>query len=405
MQEALFPPSKEHIYTVSEFTQEIKDLLEGNYPTVSLLGEISNFHAHSSGHFYFTLKDSDAQISAAMFRGANRQIKFDIENGLEVIVQGRLSLYGPRGQYQIIVEHMEPKGLGALQLAFEQLKKRLEVEGLFEEERKKPLPFLPHTMGLITSPTGAALRDMVQILHRRFPLVNILLYPVHVQGNAAIPEIVQAIKTMNGLSEIDVLIVGRGGGSLEDLWAFNTEEVARAVANSRIPIVSAVGHETDFTICDFVADLRAPTPSAAAELTVPVTEELGNLLQERKLQLSRSIRRLLGEKREQLKYQKSHLKHPKQRLEELEQHLDMLKERLLGILGVSLKDRRTALNHLAEKMQVLSPLSILARGYSIVHLRNKDGSKGAVVKKASQVKKGKPLNIRLMQGEIKARVE
>lgn len=393
------------IYTVTELTQEIKDLLEGHFSEVTLMGEISNFHAHGSGHYYFTLKDEKAQISAAMFRGSNRSLKFVPEDGLEVIVRGRVSVYGPRGNYQIIVEAMEPKGLGALQLAFEQLKKKLEAEGLFAEEKKQALPFLPHNIGIITSPTGAALRDMVHVLHRRFPRVNILLYPVHVQGEEAPAEIVRALSEMNEFKELDVLILGRGGGSLEDLWAFNTEGVARAIAASKIPVVSAVGHETDFTISDFVADLRAPTPSAAAELTVPVLEDLESMLSERAGQLFKLMQRLLQVKRGELQYFSSHLKHPKQRLQEYAQHIDLLTDRLRKAMTDRLADRRAHWNFLAGKLEALSPLAILKRGYSIAHLLRPDGTKGPILKDAKQAVKGDLLQLSLHKGEIRARVE
>ncbi len=404
MQEKLFPNPAEKIYTVTELTREIKNLLESRYPNIFLTGEISNFHAHSSGHFYFTLKDENSQITAVMFRGANRHLKFNLEDGLEVLANGRVTVYEPRGNYQIVVEYLEPKGLGALQLAFEQLRRKLEEEGLFAPDRKKEIPFLPGTVGIITSPTGAAIRDLIHVLHRRNPYVNILLFPVNVQGESAAPEIARAIEIMNREGESDVLIVGRGGGSLEDLWAFNTEIVARAVFASRIPVVSAVGHETDFTICDYVADLRAPTPSAAAELVVPVVAELSATLQERVIQLGRRIRKSLEERRNQLKFWTSHLKHPKRRLEELSLHLDDLSTRLTLAVQRGMSERRTRIEHLAEKLQVLSPLSILSRGYSIVHFLTPQGKEGKILKDATQGKPGNLLSIRLMKGTLQAKV-
>jgi exodeoxyribonuclease VII large subunit len=405
MQELLFPTQSETIYTVTELTREIKSLLEGQFASLWVTGEISNFHAHSSGHYYFTLKDKNSQIGAVMFRGANRHLKFAVEDGLEVLANGHLSVYEVRGNYQIIIEFLEPRGMGALQLAFDQLRKKLAEAGLFAEERKRPLPFFPKTVGIITSPTGAVIRDMIHILKRRNPHVNILMFPVSVQGEVAAPEIAKAIELMNLHGEADVLIVGRGGGSLEDLWAFNTEIVAHAIAASRIPLVSAVGHETDVTISDFVADLRAPTPSAAAELVVPVAAELEGFIQERKLQLARRMARSLQEKKEGLKFWTSHLKHPKRRLEELAIHLDDLFSRLKLSASHLLEERRTHLAHLVDKLEVLSPLSILSRGYSIVRKITRDGKEGPVLKDAEQANSGDLLSLQLMKGTLKAEVK
>ena len=404
MQQALFPPPAENIYTVTELTRGIKTLLEGNYSSVIVVGEISNFRSHTSGHFYFTLKDPQAQISAVMFRGSNRLLKFVPEDGLEVIIQGRVSVYEVRGNYQIIVEAMEPKGLGALQLAFEQMRNKLEKEGLFAAERKRPIPFFPKTVGIVTSPTGAAIRDLIHVLRRRHPRIHILLSAAVVQGAEAAPDIVRAIQRQNQWGEAEVLIVGRGGGSLEDLWAFNTEEVARAIAESKIPVISAVGHETDFTIADYVADLRAPTPSAAAELAVPVLRDLEAIVENRWTLLARRMKRILEEKRQGLKYLHSHLKDPKRRLEEMAQRLDEAVTRLVRWMQQSLEDHRTHLAHLSEKLEVLSPLSILSRGYSIVQKIAKGGEPGPIVKDAKQVKAGDELAIRLHQGTIKAGV-
>jgi len=404
MQEVLFPDGPDHIFTVSELTDQLKDLLETHFSQVSLTGEISNFHAHGSGHLYFTLKDEGAQIRAAMFRGANRSLKFAPENGLEVVVTGRLSIYGPRGEYQIVVETMEPKGLGALQLAFEQLKNKLAAEGLFDEDRKRALPLLPLTVGLVTSPTGAAVQDMIRILRRRHPQINILLYPVRVQGEGAAEEVAAAIAAMNQWGEADVLLVGRGGGSLEDLWAFNTEVVARAIAASKIPVVSAVGHETDVTISDFVADLRAPTPSAAAELSVPVIAELQLTVAERLAQVWRRMNRLLDEKRQQLKYYRSHLKDPGKKLLEWAQHLDRLEDRLKENLQSLLEERRYRLALAGEKLNALSPLNTLKRGYSIVRKIDEAGETGMVVTRSSQVKPKDPLQITLASGILQAQV-
>ncbi len=405
MQEDLFPEGSDHVYSISELTDTLKEVFEAQFGQVHLMGEISNFHAHGSGHLYFTLKDEGAQIRAAMFRGANRNLKFDPENGLEVVVSGRLSIYGPRGEYQIVVEHMEPKGLGALQLAFEQLKNKLAAEGLFDENRKQVIPLLPHTVGLITSPTGAAVQDMIRILRRRHPQVNILLYPTRVQGDGAAEEIAQGIAAMNQWGEAQVLLVGRGGGSLEDLWAFNTETVVRAIAASKIPIISAVGHETDTTISDFAADLRAPTPSAAAELSVPVLADLKLTLAERLGQLWRRAARVIEEKRGQLKYFRSHLKDPKRRLEEWSQHLDHLSESLLQAMKSQIDQRRHQTDIFREKLHALSPLSILQRGYSILQRLDAKGEAKDVITDTKRVQLNDKLQVRLAQGSLRVWVE
>ena len=261
------------IYSVTKLTQEIKFLLEERYEIVWITGEVSNLRIPSSGHAYFTLKDSKAQIAAVMFRGQLRQLKFDLDDGATIVAMARVSVYEPRGTYQIILEYIEPKGVGALQIAFQQLKHRLADEGLFEADHKKPLPFLPQKIGVITSASGAAVQDILKVIHRRFDTMAVDIYAVHVQGAQAAMEIARALETANRQNDADVLILARGGGSMEDLAAFNSETVARAIYTSDIPVVSAVGHETDFTIADFVADLRAPTPSAAAELVVPVKVE------------------------------------------------------------------------------------------------------------------------------------
>ena len=266
------------VWSVSELTARIRDLLAVEFPDIWVEGEISNCHASQSGHLYFTLKDARAQVRCVCFRNQFRLLKFRPEDGLHVTVRGSVSVYEPRGEYQIYVEHIEPVGLGALQLAFEQLKKRLEAGGLFDPARKKPLPVLPRRIGLVTSPRGAAVRDVVRILRRRFPNVHLILYPVRVQGEGAARDIVEAIGFFNRKQMVDVIILARGGGSLEDLWAFNEESVARAIAAATIPIISGVGHETDFTIADFVADLRASTPSAAAEIVVRTRQEFDHHL-------------------------------------------------------------------------------------------------------------------------------
>ncbi|MBU1917773.1 exodeoxyribonuclease VII large subunit, partial [bacterium] len=262
------------IYTISEMMGQVNSVLDKNYASIWLKGEVSNFNAYSSGHFYFTLKDDKAQISAVMFKGYNRNLKFQIENGQSLVIHGHLAIYQAQGRFQVIVNHAEPDGIGALQLAYEQLKEKLQAEGLFDAATKQQLPFLPQKIGVVTSQHGAAVQDILAITKRRFPNRDILIYPVKVQGEGSAQEITTAINYFAQKKNVDVIIVGRGGGSLEDLWSFNEEIVARAIFNCPIPIISAVGHETDFTIADFVADVRAPTPSAAAELCVPVKDEL-----------------------------------------------------------------------------------------------------------------------------------
>src|SRR5262245_30244611 len=262
------PDAGRRVFTVSELTRAVKNTLEGRFGGLWVEGEISNLRVHTSGHVYFTLKDDEAQVRAVLFRGRMRRVRFEPADGLHVLAFGRLEVYAVRGEYQLVCDVLEPKGLGALQLAFEQLKARLAAEGLFDAARKRPLPVLPRRVGLVTSPTGAAVRDFLRVVTRRFAGLQVLVCPVRVQGDTAAGEIAEALATLNRRGDLDVIVVARGGGSLEDLWAFNEEAVARAIAASKIPVISAVGHETDVTIADFVADLRAPTPSAAAELVV-----------------------------------------------------------------------------------------------------------------------------------------
>src|SRR6202453_692314 len=295
------------VYSVTELTGRIRDLFTRNFTNILVEGEISNCHEAQSGHVYFVLKDKTSQLRAVCFKTQVRAMKFRPENGLHVTVRGSISVYEARGDYQIYVENIEPVGLGALQLAFDQLKKRLEAEGLFSPDRKKPLPMLPRCIGLITSPTGAAVRDVVRILRRRFHNVHLTLFPVRVQGDGAALEIVRALQYFNRQQSVDVLILARGGGSLEDLWAFNEEAVARAIAQSVIPVISGVGHETDFTIADFVADVRASTPSAAAELVVNTKKEFNRHLGELRGDLAERMRYILLEQRHRLRALETHI--------------------------------------------------------------------------------------------------
>ncbi|HTR47601.1 MAG TPA: exodeoxyribonuclease VII large subunit [Verrucomicrobiae bacterium] len=306
-QKSLFDLTPErHIWKVSELTEQISALLEGAFRDVWIEGEVSNYHAAQSGHLYFTLKDARSQIRCVCFRDQVRGLKFRPEDGLQITVRGSLGVYEPRGEYQVYVSYIEPMGLGALQLAFEQLKQKLEAEGLFDEERKKPLPILPRCIGIVTSPTGAAIRDILRVLKRRFANVRVQLYPVKVQGEGAAGEVAAALKYFNREKIADVLIVARGGGSLEDLWAFNEEVVARAIAASDIPVITGIGHETDFTIADFVADLRAPTPSAAAEIVVRSRQEFESHIQAAFRDLVKEMRYLLSERRHRMRDLQSH---------------------------------------------------------------------------------------------------
>ena len=317
-----------YILTVSELTQEIKGILEEKFPDIWVEGEVSNLKVPPSGHIYFTLKDDFCQIRAVLFKMQARALRFVPKDGLQVICQGRVGLYEKRGEYQLILETIEPKGIGALQLAFLQLKERLEKEGLFDPTHKKPIPMIPQKIGIITSPTGAVIQDMLHILERRFENLHILLYPVRVQGEGASSEIAEGIKYLNQLTDVDVIIVGRGGGSLEDLWAFNEEAVARAIFHSKIPIISAVGHETDYTIADFVADLRAPTPSAAAELAVRDKREAGNILSYLRGRLENQMIQMLQEYRTNLSYIRKIFKEPGKKIEQYFLRVDDLVNRL-----------------------------------------------------------------------------
>ncbi len=441
-----FGPQRK-IYSVSELSQRIKNLLEKEFPDVWVTGEISNFRAASSGHLYFTLKDATAQIRAVCFRNQARYLKFRPQDGISVIVRGHLSIYEARGEYQLYVEYLEPAGLGALQLAFEQLKQKLAAEGLFEPARKKPLPVLPRAVGIVTSPTGAVIRDMLRILRRRFRNMNVVLYPVKVQGERAAEEIVEGIQYFNRHPFVDVVIVARGGGSLEDLWAFNEEIVARAIAGSEIPVISAVGHETDFTIADFVADLRAPTPSAAAELVVRRKEDFATDLRHRAQRMLQVLRLKLSEARERLTELRTHrvfqtlLIRLAERAQRIDESLTALERsirerlatarqawlrssagvvrydfrRLLGLKRAALEERigqfeaefrrfvverRNRLSHLEAILQERSPQVILNRGYSITR-----DATGRMVRDAAAVALGSEISVRLARGELGATVK
>jgi exodeoxyribonuclease VII large subunit len=388
------------IYSVSSLTREIKSLLEGSFREIWLEGEISNFRPAASGHLYFGLKDASSQIRAVMFRGSAATLRFAPEDGLAVLCRGRVAVYEPRGEYQIILEEMEPKGVGALQLAFEQLKKKLESEGLFEVSRKKKLPFLPEKIGIITSPTGSVIRDMIHVLTRRFPNVSILLNPVTVQGDKAAGEIAEAIREMNERDDLDLLIIARGGGSIEDLWAFNEEVVARAIAASRLPVISAVGHETDFTIADFVADLRAPTPSAAAELAIPVKEDLLYTLREHRHRLYQAMEQKVETSRLLLRQWEGYFRDPARKLSEYFLRIDHLREKSFSLLEHRMSLAREKLSRLKTHVQALSPLAILERGYAIVS-RHGDS---VPLRNVAKVSPGDQVDIRLASGALLTQV-
>lgn len=388
-----------HIYTVSEITFSVRGLLEDSYPDVWLTGEVSNFRNPESKHYYFSLKDDACQLKAVVF-GGKQKLGFQLEDGLEVICHGKISVYSARGEYQIIIDHLEPKGKGALQIAFEQLKKKLEAQGLFAKERKRRLPFLPGKIGVVTSPTGAAIRDIIHVLQRRFPTIEVLLCPVKVQGEGAASEIAQAIEEMNRRDDIDVLIVGRGGGSLEDLWAFNEEAVARAIFASRIPVISAVGHEIDFTIADFVADVRAPTPSAAAEIAVPRKSDLEETIRDLKRQLILALRTDLQNRWSEVQKLKGMITDPSRRFPDLYLRLDGANERLFLATRQGLERKNQYLLKLQSNLGHLSPMHILEKGYSVVT------RKGAhrPIKSAKSLEEGTALDIRFYEGSVETKV-
>lgn len=387
------------VISVSQLNRYVKSLLEGdaNLAAVYIGGEISNFTNHyKSGHLYMSLKDEGAVVKAVMFRAYASKLAFTPENGMKVIVRARVSLYEKDGAFQIYIEEMQPDGVGALQIAFEQLKKKLAAEGLFEASRKKPLPRYPARVGVITSPTGAAVRDIFNVLGRRFPLARVVFTPVLVQGEGAPAQLVAALRRFNETNAADVLIIGRGGGSIEELWAFNDETVARAVAASRIPVISAVGHETDFTICDFVADLRAPTPSAAAELAVPDQHQLAARLTQLYGALRQSaLHRVEVENTRLASIRgKRCLATPLFYVEEQGMRLDYFVRRFAAAARVQTSRAEGRLSAAAGKLEALSPLKVLSRGYSIVY---KDGE---VQHSVEGIRSGDKLSLRLSDGRI-----
>ncbi len=388
------------VFTVTEITELIKQNLEGAFTDVWVSGEVTDFRGRKGPHYYFALKDESSQIRAIIFGAGNGRLRFELEDGLKLICRGRLNVYAPKGTYSLIVdpEHCEPEGIGALKLAFEQLKKKLGAEGLFDPSRKKPIPYLPKRIGIITAPDGAAIRDLIHVLTRRFPNIEVLIHPARVQGDGAAEEIAHAIKVMNDQPDLDVLVVGRGGGSMEDLWAFNEEVLARAIADSKIPIVSAVGHEIDFTIADFVADRRAATPSAAAEELVPVRAELMRKIADRRERLAGSLLRFLENQNLHLRRLEARLGDPRKRLPDLMQRIDGLRERLGYSISVKAKHLEQHLAKLLSNLDHLSPLGVLAKGYAVV-----EGPNGRAVTDSKTLKIGDLLNIRFRKGGARAK--
>lgn len=430
------------VLSVEQLNIYIKQLLEGQVGMVWVKGEISNFKAHTSGHFYFSLKDAKSQVTAVMFRGNNMRLKFKPADGMEVLVRGRISVYEPRGNYQLVCDMMEPVGAGALQKAFEQLKAKLKAEGLFESARKRPIPTFPRHIAIVTSPTGAAIRDILNVLSRRARSIQVTVVPTLVQGEAAAPQLREAFKKAMALPGVDVVIVGRGGGSIEDMWCFNDEALARLIAASPVPVISAVGHEIDFTIADFVADLRAPTPSAAAELVAKSSGELSNRIDalerllffslekkfkhllekitglskrlvdpQRRLQdlqlrnddllnrMEMAMSRRLAERRHRIDLLREKLGDPQELIEQRKKDLAYLRSRSEKALLFSMEKKKAGLSRLMAMMDSLSPLKVVERGYSIV-TKNTE-----VIKSASQVQKGDKIDIRLAQGALTAVVD
>ncbi|WP_264770326.1 exodeoxyribonuclease VII large subunit [Coxiella burnetii] len=387
------------IYTVSQLNTEARLLLEERFQKIWITGEISNLSRPASGHLYFSLKDERAQVRCAFFRNYHRQLNFNPENGHHVLVQAEISLYEARGDFQLIVTQMQAAGSGALQIAFEKLKQRLEKEGLFVPENKKPIPLFPTTIGVITSSSGAAIRDVLKVLNRRFPTISIIVYPSLVQGDKAAEQIAHAIKKADSRKECDVLLVVRGGGSLEDLWPFNEERVARAIFSCEIPVVTGVGHEIDFTIADFVADHRAATPSAAAEMVSPNRKEWLQHVHSFQRRLQYFINTHLRHYQLQLRHLITRLQRPDQRLESQRRQIEALQHRLMMAMDYDFNRRHQNLAAKAQALQTMSPLTTLKRGYAIVTHQNQ------IVRKAQALKVGDKITARVAEGQLDCRVE
>ncbi len=390
------------VYSVSQLNSYVKGVLDKdeNLAHIFVTGEISNFKAHYSGHLYMTVKDESASIKAVMFAGNASKLRFRPENGMKILAFGTVSLFPRDGSFQLYINDMQPDGVGALNIAFEQLKKKLEAEGLFSSVYKKPLPEFPLRIGVVTSSTGAAVQDIFNVLKRRFPVAEVVLRPCQVQGEGAARDIAKAIYEFNDLKAADVLIVGRGGGSIEDLWAFNEEIVARAVFASEIPVISAVGHETDYTICDFVADLRAPTPSAAAECAVPDIFELKSCLASMKQHLFSLTRNLVNIERSMVSSLEKTLalRDPLTNINDQRKELIYLTEKLFGLTNSVLDSNKSKISALAGKLDVLSPLGVISRGYALVEKDDKP------ITKAKDLQKDDIISIKLSDGQVKASI-
>ena len=394
---------KQRILTVTQLNLYVKSLLESSsfLKEIYISGEISNFTNHyRTGHFYLSLKDDTGLIKAVMFRQNASKLKFELKNGMKIICRGKVSLYERDGQYQLYIEDIQPDGVGDLHLAFEQLTEKLKNEGLFDESKKRKLPKIPTKVAVITSPTGAAVKDIISVLNRRFPLATVIMCPVIVQGDTAPPQLIQAIKEVNKLRCADVIIIGRGGGSLEELWAFNDEALARTIRASAIPVISAVGHETDFTICDFAADLRAPTPSAAAELCVPDTAELLNSIRNKRAILHRSLQRIFETKTFILKalMDKPCLRSPHYMIEVLKLKIDKSTSSIFNSYNHKVKDYRKYLSVEIGKLHALSPLAVLSRGYSILYAND------SIIKSVDNLNISDDISVKTSDGEVFATV-
>jgi exodeoxyribonuclease VII large subunit len=392
------PPETIPVLTVSAVTFALKEVVEATFPHLWVCGEISNLMRAGSGHIYFTLKDEAAQLKAVMWRTAAQRMRFDLRDGMEVIVAGGIQVYEARGQHQIVVEQLQPKGIGPLELAFRQLQQKLAEEGLFEVERKRPLPRFPKRIALITSPSGAAVRDMIQVITRRWPKANIILVPVAVQGDQAAGQIAAALRKVHTIPDVDVVICGRGGGSLEDLWAFNEEVVARAIHACKIPVVSAVGHEVDVTIADLVADRRALTPSEAAELVVPLESDVRLELDQVRQRLVNSLKQQTQRARLRLDSVASRrcFSRPLERIQEQSHRLDDLESRLKRGMKQVVESSKQKLQAFASSLNALSPLAVLDRGYSLT----KRISDGELIRDASTISVGDQISTLLAQGSI-----
>jgi exodeoxyribonuclease VII large subunit len=393
------------LLTISELTRYIKNHIDSdrNLQNLWVKGEISNFKRHSSGHMYFTLKDAESMLQCVMFRGRSVSLRFEPSHGMQVLAGGYVSVYDRDGRYQMYVENLQPDGIGSLSLAYEQLKEKLSQEGLFDEQWKKPIPLLPRSVGIVTSPTGAAIRDIVSVSKRRFPGIQLILYPVLVQGDQAPEQIGNAIRQLNGYPDIDVLIVGRGGGSLEELWAFNDERVVRAIFASEIPVISAIGHETDFTLADFVADRRAPTPSAAAEMAVPDRRELERYLRSLRTRLTQSAQKYVMRKRLRLEnlVQRPVFQRPKTQLIQQYQYVDMLQKRLTRSFHTIVNSKGQQFTKMAEKLAAMNPLAVLQRGYSITRFPDDK----SIVRSIATIKPNQKIEVILPDGSLFCIVE